>query len=323
MNTTYRQLMQWMQQGALSPEHLPEALNVTHALPTKEQQARFLMGLLLIAGTLLLISGLIFFFAFNWDDLHRLVKFAIAQLVFLVCFLPLFKVSLNHPLGQTALGAAALALGACLALVGQTYQTGADTYQLFMTWAFLLVPWLVLTQHMFLAVLIVVLSNLAIVLYSQLFNSISLLSSPFTSLALSINLLFLFLCEAYRFWRIPFGLKGLTNTLFAGLVLLMTVKLLFAFYVGSDFSLSFGPWLLLMICGFLWYRFGNLNRVCLSFIFLSLTVYATSELGHFLITNSVFHEITFLLLGGFFLGSTMLAVHYLKTLPSAREAHDS
>ena len=36
---------------------------------------------------------------------------------------------------------AAVAVGALLAVFGQTYQTGADPFELFLTWALLIVPW--------------------------------------------------------------------------------------------------------------------------------------------------------------------------------------
>ncbi len=56
----------------------------------------------------------------------------------------------RKPLGDTSrqalLLAIALNIGALLALVGQTYQTGADPWQLFSTWALMLVPLAVFGQ---------------------------------------------------------------------------------------------------------------------------------------------------------------------------------
>lgn len=59
-------------------------------------------------------------------------------------------------------GVAALATGALLALVGQIYQTGADRWQLFLLWAALVTPWLLLARTVFLALLWAVLLNLAL-----------------------------------------------------------------------------------------------------------------------------------------------------------------
>ncbi|WP_298012206.1 GDYXXLXY domain-containing protein [uncultured Castellaniella sp.] len=58
-------------------------------------------------------------------------------------------------------GVAALATGALLALVGQIYQTGADRWQLFLLWAALITPWLLLVRSVFLTLLWAALLNLA------------------------------------------------------------------------------------------------------------------------------------------------------------------
>ncbi|MGB6008317.1 GDYXXLXY domain-containing protein [Castellaniella sp.] len=59
-------------------------------------------------------------------------------------------------------GLAALATGVLLALVGQIYQTGADRWQLFLLWAALITPWLLLVRSVFLVLLWAVLLNLAV-----------------------------------------------------------------------------------------------------------------------------------------------------------------
>jgi uncharacterized membrane protein len=43
--------------------------------------------------------------------------------------------------GQIALSLAAVVAGALLAVFGQLYQTGADPFELFLTWALIIVPW--------------------------------------------------------------------------------------------------------------------------------------------------------------------------------------
>ena len=43
--------------------------------------------------------------------------------------------------GKAALLAASLFVGALLALIGQIYQTGADTFEMFAAWAALILPW--------------------------------------------------------------------------------------------------------------------------------------------------------------------------------------
>ncbi|WP_290437262.1 DUF2157 domain-containing protein [Aeromonas caviae] len=64
--------------------------------------------------------------------------------------------------------ALALNLGALLALVGQTYQTGADPWQLFATWALMLLPLAALGRSPLLWTLAWLLGQLALVLYWRL-----------------------------------------------------------------------------------------------------------------------------------------------------------
>lgn len=93
---------------------------------------------LAVLAALLLGAGLVFWVAANWQDHSRSVKLLLLQAAVL---LP-SAVALAWPRVRTAaLLLAMLAVGGLLAYVGQTYQTGADAWQLFATWAALALPW--------------------------------------------------------------------------------------------------------------------------------------------------------------------------------------
>ena len=99
--------------------------------------SRVRTGLLLVAA-LLLGCGLIFWIAANWQAQSRLFKLslieaALAASVLAACLWPRMRVA--------ALFCATLVLGGLLAFVGQTYQTGADAWQLFAVWAALSLIW--------------------------------------------------------------------------------------------------------------------------------------------------------------------------------------
>lgn len=68
---------------------------------------------------------------------------------------------------KVALLATAVLLGTLLAVYGQTYQTGADAFGLFMTWAILIIPWVLLGSFAPLWLLLLVLLNLSLILYYQ------------------------------------------------------------------------------------------------------------------------------------------------------------
>jgi uncharacterized membrane protein len=82
----------------------------------------------------------IFFVAANWQDYGLMGRFAILQVALARAPGSRSGVPPPSPVGQSTLVLAILVTGALLALFGQSYQTGADVFELFFTWAALAVP---------------------------------------------------------------------------------------------------------------------------------------------------------------------------------------
>lgn len=81
--------------------------------------------------------GIILWLAANWDSLGRMGRFALLQGTVLAMGLGAAALPrLRVPLGLLAL----LCVGGLFAYFGQTYQTGADPWQLFAVWALLALP---------------------------------------------------------------------------------------------------------------------------------------------------------------------------------------
>ncbi|WP_428421506.1 DUF2157 domain-containing protein [Methylibium sp.] len=81
--------------------------------------------------------GLVCWIAANWGTLGRFGQFAVLEGGVLVpCLGALWRPAARVPLGLLAL----LAIGGLFAYFGQTYQTGADPWQLFALWAALALP---------------------------------------------------------------------------------------------------------------------------------------------------------------------------------------
>ena len=78
------------------------------------------------AGIVLLAAALLFAVAFNWDALGHFSRFALVQFTLVIFVAFAWWYSTDTVAGEAALAAACLAVGALLALFGQTYQTGAD-----------------------------------------------------------------------------------------------------------------------------------------------------------------------------------------------------
>jgi len=116
------------------------ALDLSGARPDAAAWRSFLVRLLNGAGIAALGAGAIFFVAANWQDYGVLGRFALLQVALLAAAgLALWRPP-PHALGQGAVTLAVLFTGALLALFGQTYQTGADVYELFFIWAALAFP---------------------------------------------------------------------------------------------------------------------------------------------------------------------------------------
>ncbi len=93
-------------------------------------------GVALLGSALIGLGG-VFWIAANWDTLGRLGQFALLQGAVLVMGVgAMWHAPARVPLGLLAL----LAMGALFAYFGQTYQTGADPWQLFALWAALALP---------------------------------------------------------------------------------------------------------------------------------------------------------------------------------------
>ena len=124
-------------------------------------------------AALLLASAAICWIAANWAHATAFQKLAgaqavLARIVLGACLLeryPLTHKDRNFSVSANLTGLAGVAIGALLALVGQIYQTGADSWQLFAWWALLLLPWLIAVRTVFLGLLWVLLVNIGIVLY--------------------------------------------------------------------------------------------------------------------------------------------------------------
>lgn len=121
----------------LAPEAVEVALDISGARPSAPEMRHFAMSLLQLAGVLSLAAGVVFFVAANWQDFGIAGRFGLVQIVLVVSVALAFWRPPPQRIGRCALLMAFISTGALLALFGQTYQTGADLYELFLTWAVL------------------------------------------------------------------------------------------------------------------------------------------------------------------------------------------
>ena len=119
---------------------LPARLT-TDAAPEDGQWCGFLDALALWLGVALCAAAAVCFIAANWDAMGRFARLGLMEMALVAATLAAWRLGIARPAGQAALALATVLLGGLLAVVGQTYQTGADTWELFALWTALALPW--------------------------------------------------------------------------------------------------------------------------------------------------------------------------------------
>ena len=148
----------------MSDAALQRGLTIATESPDARSWRAFLSQALLLLGAGLALAGAICFVAYNWSRVGRFGKFAVIDLGIIGAAIYAWR-AIPKLTGEIALFAAAVLVGAVLAVFGQTYQTGADPYGLFATWALIILPWVVASRFSATWVLLLVLIDTAIVLY--------------------------------------------------------------------------------------------------------------------------------------------------------------
>lgn len=133
-----KNLLHLAQNGVLDLRAYERALKIIGFTPDARKWNRFLDILLLVLGAGLMVSGIYFFFAYNWADMHRFVKLGIVEALILGMVVATSRLAPTNLPGKITLTVAGVLIGALLAVYGQIYQTGADAYTLFLGWTLLM-----------------------------------------------------------------------------------------------------------------------------------------------------------------------------------------
>src|SRR5690349_6679190 len=97
------EVLGWFDAGRVVAGREREVLREADILPTAADWRVFLSQLTLWLGTSALASAVIFFFAFNWDDLGRFAKFGLVEGAILLALIGLWWAGLDRPVGKALL----------------------------------------------------------------------------------------------------------------------------------------------------------------------------------------------------------------------------
>ena len=157
-----------LKQGALPLSHADVAATHLEVYPTKQTWLAFFDKALLVIGAVALVLSLVFFIAYNWMNMGKMGKFALVEGALFITIALYVALSFRQRfqlIRQLLLLIASIITGSLLALFGQVYQTGADTWQLFFGWAILITPWVLIARFPALWLLWLGLVNASLVLY--------------------------------------------------------------------------------------------------------------------------------------------------------------
>ncbi len=174
---TLRRMNRHELDALLAPHTLPateisRALTLSGNRPLPSDWRAFGVQGLGLAGMAALAAALIFFIAANWQAMGVMGRFALVQVVVLLSVgVAWWRVPTLVSTGASGVVAGALILatlasGTILALFGQTYQTGADVYELFFAWALLTLPFALAGMSGALWAVWICILNVALALFS-------------------------------------------------------------------------------------------------------------------------------------------------------------
>jgi uncharacterized membrane protein len=231
---------------------------------------------LMVIGALLMLSGVIFFFAYNWADMGRFQKLGLIFAGLAGCTLGTVRLGLGRLSGQIMLTSACVFIGIFLAVFGQIYQTGADAYELFVGWSALILPWVLIGRFAPLWMFGLLLVEMGTVLYWDQGpwdwpdEGLLLVLGLINVLALIAREWFLSRGHSWLAggWQRRLLFMKLAATLSGGVLLSILERGVIPF---SGAHIWIG--LLVLTAGFYHYRYQQRDFVCVSLSAMSLTVW--------------------------------------------------
>ncbi|WP_288726560.1 DUF2157 domain-containing protein [uncultured Psychrobacter sp.] len=208
MSHARRTIEQLLQQDILPLKNAEAAATHLEVYPSKRTWLDFFNKALLIIGAVALVLSLVFFIAYNWQNLGKIGKFALVEGALAITIALYVSLSFRRQfqlIRQLLLLIASIITGSLLALFGQIYQTGADTWQLFFAWAILITPWVVIARFPALWLLWLGLINAFLLLYLDVAN-LQFIKYSLQNIS-QVAILALFNFIAFYSWLIGFDNK--------------------------------------------------------------------------------------------------------------------
>lgn len=339
MSQPRRTIEQLLIQGRLPIKQADMAAIHLEVYPSKRSWLDFFDKAALIIGVIALALALVFFIAYNWQDLGKIGKFALVEGALAITIALYVALSFRQRfklIRQLLLLIASVITGSLLALFGQVYQTGADTWQLFFGWAVLIIPWVVIARFPALWLLWLGLFNAGLILYSDVVN-IAFIDYDYQSVFwvalltlvnfVALNLWLLYVDRHFNIisahnstdtvtdtatqeqsslhWSTY--IVGLVSTCFASFLAIITIFDETTFLSSLITFLLWASW-----CGFIYWRFykRDISLLVLTYLCVSIITVAMFWAIEILPTN--FDAGVFFILAMLLIGMSSAAVFWLR-----------
>lgn len=149
------------------PEDQVDKMLQEEVYKDKAQWQQFLSLLFISLGVSFTAAGIVFFFAYNWADLHKFVKLGLIESLIVLSTLAVLLLKVNADIKNVLLTGAAILVGVLFAVFGQIYQTGANAYDFFLGWTLFISLWVLVANFAPLWLVFITLINTTLVLYAQ------------------------------------------------------------------------------------------------------------------------------------------------------------
>ncbi len=293
-NETNSALYQLAENGLLNPSELEEAFKLSGHIPTQKEWGWFLRTALLSLATVFMVSGILFFFAWNWDGMDRLVKFGIIGGVILLTAMFAFWRGLDEFPAKLSLTASSALIGVLFAVMGQEYQSPADSWQLFFMWSIFAAGWVLISRFSPLWLGWFLLLNLTTYLWLDQAVSGGLSIFEIDRFILNSNVILMLNAILVLGWELISTrldwMKGrwVPRTLFLLLISSGTIGMMIVIFDSYNLEMPSGSWLTLLLyfaavsIGFYFYGLLKQDLFMVATILFSLIVLITSQIGEWM-----------------------------------------
>lgn len=150
----------------LSEEQIKKLLN-ENVYAGKNAWQQFIKLFFISLGVGFTAAGIVFFFAYNWADIHKFVKFAIIEVLILALAGIIISSKANILGKNILLTGLSIIVGVMFAVFGQVYQTGANAFDFFLGWTLCILLWVIISRFAPLWLLFLTLVSTTFILYAN------------------------------------------------------------------------------------------------------------------------------------------------------------